>query len=69
MNSLRKAQIKVIKHKFFEGIEDKNKTVRPMPASEAREVLESLGYKLVKERTEHGAVVEIWELPEDRQTK
>jgi hypothetical protein len=64
-----KGQIKIVSHKYFEGVFDKNNTVKPMRAKEAREVLQSLGYVKIDERKEKGCIIEIWELPESLQTR
>lgn len=67
MSFLKEAQIKLVSHKLFAGIMDKNGTVKPMALSEAREALHAMGYKKIREENENGADIEIWELPKPGQ--
>lgn len=64
---LGSAQIKLVSHKYFSGIMDKNNTVKTMEVSEARSALKQMGYELIREEKEDGATIEIWELPQARQ--
>ncbi len=66
---LFEAQIKLVSHKHFEGVMDKNDTVKSMSVANAREVLTMLGYKKIREENDNGCIIEIWELPERLQTK
>lgn len=66
---LGNAQIKLVSHKHFQGVMDKNDTVKPMSVSSAREMLKGMGYKKIREENEDGCIIEIWELPPGRQTR
>lgn len=64
---LGNAQIKVVCHKHFQGVMDKHDTVQPMSVKKARAVLIDMGYEKIREESEDGCTIEIWELPQARQ--
>lgn len=66
---LKAAQVMILSRGTTQTIEDKNESILNMPTTTARSVLIDLGYRKIREeQRDRWTQIEIWELPEDKQT-
>lgn len=59
----------LVSHKHFQGVMDKHEIVQPMRVKKARTILKDMGYEKIREASKDGCTIEIWELPQSKQTE